>query len=93
MIVSARRALRAEMTEMTEKEQLLESSGYRYHFDRMIYFNGSVRRAFSLEFIEDHSKHEIQKLLEIPATNDWAFHFNRPVSDRVKGELAKALEK
>ena len=93
MIALAHRVLGTQMTEMTEKEQLLESCGYRYHFDRMIYFNRSVRRAFSLEFIEDRSQHEIQQLLQIPATNDWAFHFNRPVSDRVKGELTKALEK
>jgi hypothetical protein len=93
MIALANRALGTEMTEITEKEQLLESSGYRYHFDRMIYFNRSVRRAFSLEFVEDHSQHEIQKLLETPATDDWAFHFNKPVSDRVKRELAEVLEK
>ncbi len=93
MIALARRVLGTQMTEMTDKEQLLESCGYRYHFDRMIYFNRSVRRAFSLEFIEDHSQHEVQKLLEIPATGDWAFHFNGPVSDRVKRELAEALEK
>jgi hypothetical protein len=93
MIALARRVSRAQMTDMTEKEHLLENSGYRYQFDRMIYFNRSVRRAFSLEFIEDHSLQEIQSLLEIPATNDWAFHFNRPVSDRVRRELAEALEK
>ena len=93
MTALAHRVMGTQMTEMTEKEQLLESCGYRYHFDRMIYFNRSVRRAFSLEFVEDHLQHEIQKLLEIPATNDWAFYFNRPVSDRVKRELAEALQK
>jgi hypothetical protein len=93
MIALAHRVLVTQMTEMTDKEQLLESCGYRYHFDRMIYFNRSVRRAFSLEFIEDHSQHEIQKLLEIPATSDWAFHFIGPISDRVQRELAEALEK
>ena len=93
MIALANRVFGTPMTEITEKEQLLESSGYRYHFDRMIYFNRSVRRAFSLEFVEDHSQHEIQKLLETPARDDWAFHFNKPVSDRVKRELAEALEK
>jgi hypothetical protein len=78
---------------MTEKERLLESCGYRYQFDRMIYFNRSVRRAFSIEFIEDHSQHEIQKLVELPASRDWAFHFNGPISDRVQRELAEALRR
>jgi hypothetical protein len=93
MTALANEVLRTQMTDLTEKEQLLENSGYRYHFDRMIYFNRSVRRAFSLEFVEDHSQQEIQKLLETPATNDWGFHFNGPLSDRVKRELAEALGK
>src|SRR5262245_10577309 len=66
MIALANRVPRTLMTEIIEKEQLLESSGYRYHFDRMIYFNRSVRRAFSLEFVEDNSHQEIQKLLATP---------------------------
>lgn len=81
------------MTALTEKEELLENSGYRYHFDRMIYFNRAVRRAFSLEFVEDHSQQEIQNLLESLITSDWAFYFNQPPSDRVKRELAEALGK
>ena len=93
MTASANGALETQMTDLTEKEQLLESSGYRYHFDRMIYFSRSVRRAFSLEFVEDHSRQEIQKLLEMPATDDWVFHFNESLSDRVKRELAEALGK
>lgn len=56
------------MTELTEKEVLLENSGYRYHFDRMIYFNRAARRAFSIEFVEDHSFQEIQQLVnELPS--------------------------
>jgi len=80
------------MTELTEKEVLLENSGYRYHFDRMIYFNRAARRAFSLEFVEDHSSQEIQNLVnELPAANGWIFHFNASTSDRVKRELAETL--
>lgn len=93
MTALANGTLGIQMTDLTEKEQLLESSGYRYHFDRMIYFSRSVRRAFSLEFVEDHSRPEIQKLLDTPATSDWVFHFNEPVSDRVKRELVEALGK
>ena len=36
----------------------------RYHFDRMIYFNRAARRAFSLEFVEDHSRQELQRNAE-----------------------------
>lgn len=93
MTALAKGVLGTRMTDLTEKEQLLENSGYRYHFDRMIYFSRTVRRAFSLEFVEDNSQQEIQRLLETPATNDWVFHFNKPLSDRVKRELAEALGK
>ena len=93
MIALANRLLTTKMTDLTEKEALLEKSGYRYHFDRMIYFNRTDRRAFSLEFVEDHSQEDIQKLLEIPVTDDWVFYFNKPASDRVKRELAAVFGK
>ena len=93
MIALANRVLGTRMTDLTDKEQLLENSGYRYHFDRMIYFNRSLRRAFSLEFVEDNPQQVIQALLEAPATNEWVFHFNEAPSDRVKRDLAEALGK
>ena len=93
MIGLANGGFETQMADLTEKEELLESSGYRYHFVRMMYFNRTVRRVFSLEFVEDHSRTEIQSLLETPATNDWFFHFNVPPSDRVKLELDEELEK
>jgi hypothetical protein len=93
MSALANGVLGTHMTDLTEKEELLENSGYRYHFERMMYFNRAVRRVFSLEFVEDHSQREIQKLLETPATNGWVFHFNEPPSDRVKRDLAEALGK
>lgn len=93
MIALANKVSGMKMTDLTVKEELLENSGYRYHFERMIYFNRAVRRAFSLEFVEDRSLQEIRKLLDTPATNDWVFHFNEPPSDRVKRDLAEALGK
>ena len=93
MIALANKVSGMQMTDLTVKEELLENSGYRYHFERMIYFNRAVRRAFSLEFVEDRSLQEIRKLLDTPATNDWVFHFNEPPSDRVKRDLAEALGK
>jgi hypothetical protein len=84
---------RTRMTDLTDKEMLLEGCGYRYHFDRMIYFNRDSRRAFSLEFVEEHSQLEIQTLLDVPATDSWVFHFNQPLSDRIKQELAEAFGK
>jgi len=81
------------MTELTAKEDLLENAGYKYHFDRMIYFNRETRRAFSLEFVEDHSREEIQRLLDEPVLQEgWDFHFNERASDSIKRQLAAALD-
>ncbi len=81
------------MTELTEKEALLENAGYRYHFDRMIYFNRGSRKAFSLEFVEDHSRQEIQHLVdEPPPDHGWAFYFNEPPSNGIKRQLINAFE-
>jgi len=88
------RALETQMTDLTDKEELLEGSGYRYHFDRMLYVNRTARRAFSLEFVEDNSRQEIQRLIDqLPATNDWVFHFNELPSDRLRRDLAEDLGK
>jgi hypothetical protein len=81
------------MSEATDKETLLEGAGYRYHFDRMIYFNREVRKAFSHEFVEDHSIDEIQHSLNAPGAEDnWTFYFNEPPSEYVRRELSSALE-
>ncbi len=82
------------MTELTDKEALLENAGYRYHFDRMIYFNRGARKAFSLEFVEDHPRQEIQRILDEPSPEDgWTFYFNEPASENVRRELAAALRR
>ncbi len=73
------------MSDSTDKEELLESSGYRYHFERMMYVNKTARRAFSVEFVDDKSQQDIQELIDdLPATNDWVFQLQsaaiRPAS-------------
>jgi hypothetical protein len=81
------------MTDLTEKEKLLEESGYRYHFTRMIYFNREARRAFSREFVDDNTRQEIQRLIRDSSSTShgWTFHFNKAPSDRISRELAEEL--
>jgi hypothetical protein len=81
------------MSELVEREELLESSGYRYHFTSCVYVNRRLRRAFSVEFVEKHSREEIQRLLQGPATDEWVFHFNEPPADSVKRVLISEYEK
>lgn len=82
-----------DLRELVEMDALLENSGYRYHLMRMIYFNRAMRRAFSLRFLETHSKQELQRLVEMPATGDWVIHFNEPPTGRDRQNLIEAFSK
>jgi hypothetical protein len=93
VIAVADEILGTRMNELLDKEHLLEGSGYRYHFARMIYRNRTTKVAFSIEFVEDHSVQELRKLIETPATGDWVFHFNRQPHESIKKDLIEDLEK
>jgi hypothetical protein len=55
-----------------KKQQILENEGYRYSFDRQVYFNRKARKAFSVEFVEDHPEEELSRLIrEEAASGDW----------------------
>jgi hypothetical protein len=75
------------------KRQILEDSGYAYSFDRMIYINRDARKAFSLEFIDDHSEGELESRINEPAppAGEWHFYFNSDPSEAVKRELSALL--
>jgi hypothetical protein len=77
-----------------EKQQILDSEGYRYHFDRQLYFNRKAKKAFSVEFIEDRSEEEIkQRIQDNPSNKEWHFFFNAgEPSAAVRRELVNALE-
>ncbi len=79
------------MTELATKEQLLKNSGYIYNFDREIYLNRELKKAFSVDFIEDHSEESIAKAIEEPALGHWQFFFNGGLPPGAESELAKLL--
>jgi hypothetical protein len=80
------------MPALTPKTKILEQAGYVYHFDREIYFNRGHRKAFSTEFVEDHSADELEKhIAEKKRTRDWRFYFNAPLSPDVKRQLEQTL--
>ena len=80
-------------SELVEREELLEGTGHRYHLIRCCYVNRSQRRVFSIEFLERHTKEELQRLIDAPATADWLFHFNEPPGDSVRRILIEDFEK
>lgn len=75
-----------------QKQQILEHEGYRYHFDRQVYFNRKARQAFSVEFVEDSTEEELSQLIhEETRSGGWRFRFITPPSDAVKREIVDAL--
>ena len=76
----------------TEKEPILRANNYSYNFDRMVYYNRSARKAFSVEWLEDHSEAELQKYIcEDTAGGEWRFYFNSEPSAAVKREIESVL--
>jgi hypothetical protein len=74
------------------KRDILREANYRYLFDRDMYFNRQQKKAFSLEFVEDHPEEElVQHIAEVTGGNEWKFYSNTLLSDSLKRELEKVL--
>jgi hypothetical protein len=74
------------------KKDILLKANYRYNFDRDLFYNRKVKKAFSLEFVDDQSEEEIRRRIEEgTGRNGWKFYFNSPPSEGVKRELERVL--
>jgi hypothetical protein len=75
------------------KKQILEEAGYSYSFDRMVYISRDARKAFSIEYVQDHDEADLEARINEPAPPDgqWRFYFNSPPSEAVKRELSTVL--
>jgi hypothetical protein len=70
------------------KTDILDEAGYAYSFDRQMYINRKTRKAFSIEFVQDHSEDQLSKVIrKHTAGLEWRFYFNSPPSEAVKHEL------
>jgi hypothetical protein len=77
------------MLTATGKTQILEDAGYAYSFDRLSYINRQTRKAFSLEFVQDHTESQLKACIDEPTSSqEWHFYFNSPPSEAVKRELS-----
>jgi hypothetical protein len=77
---------------LASKGQILQDAGYAYNFDRMVYFNPTAKKVFSVEFVEDHTDSDLQKCIREETNGaDWRFYFNSPPPEAVKRELENVL--
>jgi hypothetical protein len=54
--------------------------------------NRKTKKAFSVEFVQDHSEDQIRKYIREHTDGlEWRFYFNLPPSEAVKHELECAL--
>ena len=75
-----------------KKSDILFEANYRYNFDRDLYVNKSAKKAFSVEFVDDHSEDElVQRIGENTNGNGWTFYFNTPPAEGVKRVLEGVL--
>ena len=81
------------MPRLTEsKTDILDEAGYAYSFDRQMYINRKTKKAFSVEFVQDHSEGQIRKYIREDTDGpEWRFYFNSPPSEAVKHELECVL--
>jgi len=74
------------------KKDILRAANYGYNFDRQIYFNRNAKKAFSLEFVDDHSEEElVRHIAENTGGNGWIFYFRSTPSEGVRRELERVL--
>ena len=74
------------------KTEILDEAGYAYSFDRQMYINRKTKKAFSVEFVQDHSEDQVRKhIREHTDGPEWRFYFNLPPSEAVKHELECVL--
>jgi hypothetical protein len=70
------------------KDPILRAAGYAYNFDRLAYYNRSAKKAFSVEWVEDHTDKELRE--ELSKTNnsgEWLVYAEPQPSERVKREF------
>ena len=77
------------MRRFATKDQVLEDAGYNYNFERALYINRHARKAFSIEFVEDHTDEQIKARIDEHTSDGWKFYFNSDTSPSVKCELER----
>ena len=79
-------------TKSEEKERLLLKNGFKYHFERMIYFNLKTKKVFSFEAIDDHPIVWIQESINKINKEEWEFYWSTETpNETVKQDVIREL--
>ena len=78
----------------SNKQDILEHSGFFYDLDRMIYFNTLKKKVFSFEEVSDRTVKWLKNKINEPNEGgDWKFYFGPKPSEDVIENLKKILER
>jgi hypothetical protein len=81
------------MPRQSEKTHLLDSAGYVYNFERMMYINRQAKKAFSYEYIDDNPESVIASSIQEPnKKQDWLIYTNLPMSEGTEQEIKRVLQ-
>ncbi len=80
-------------SDIFNKITILEQRGYKYVFDRDIFYNNIDKKCFSLEFLEDNSIEVIKSKIKEPVKDNIIFYFNVVPSENGRLELENEIKK
>lgn len=81
------------MDNLKEKSALLTDSGFYFDINRELFINKSQQKIMSIEFVEDHSQKEIERLIERSDSRGWNFYFNAPPPESVKSQILEDVQR
>ena len=67
----------------SEKEPILRANHYSYNFDRMVYYNRATQKAFSVDWLEDHTEEDLKRALAERNENGWQLYLEKRPSRAV----------
>lgn len=78
---------------LASKQHILDCAGFVYNFDRRIYFSRPMKKAFSVEFIQDHGEDELERRIHAkPSGEGRQFYFNSEPPPEVRRQLEALLD-
>jgi hypothetical protein len=81
------------MTKLDTKQHILDEPGFRYNFDRMVYFNRKSKKIISVEFAEDNDEEDLERVVrEETGGKEWKYYFSSgEPPEPAKREIEAAL--
>ena len=74
------------------KEPILKAAEYVYDFHRMAYYNRAARKAFSVEWVDDHSDQELRHALDEPnESGEWQVYVEPRPAQSVINQFIAAI--